>query len=66
MSNEIERRLSKLEEATTTPEPERFVFPFGTFDSPAEAHAHPAMGRYIEERRQQAFHSYKHEKESQV
>ncbi len=65
MSN-IEQRLSKLEEATTTAEPRRFVFPFGTFDTPAEAHKHPAMGPYIEERRQQAFHSYKHEKESQV
>ena len=63
---EIEREVSRLEEAIKTPEPQKFVFPFGTFDTPAEAHKHPAMGRYIEERRQQAFHSYKHEKESQV
>jgi len=64
MSNEIERRLSKLEEATTA-EPEKFVFPFGTFNTPQEAHKHPAMGHYIEERRQQAFHPYNHTKESE-
>ena len=63
---EIEREVSRLEEAIKTPEPRRFVFPFGTFDSPAEAHRASRDGPYIEERRQQAFHSYKHEKESQV
>ena len=58
---EIEREVRRLEEAmNTTAEPRRFVYPFGTFDTPAEAHAHPAMGHYVEECRQQLFHSYNH------
>lgn len=52
----IERRLDRLEEAATIAEPRIFHFPFGDFTSPAEAHRHPDMGHYIEERRQQAFH----------
>ena len=60
MRVDIEKRLRRVEEVVATAEPRRFVYPFGTFDTPAEAHAHPAMGPYVEMRRQQAFHSYNH------
>ena len=58
MSKEIERRLEKLEEVAAAAEPRVFHFPFGDFTSLAEAYEHPAMGAFVEAKRQEVMEDY--------
>jgi hypothetical protein len=58
MSKEIERRLEKLEEVAAIAEPRVFHFPFGDFTSLAEVNEHPAMGAFVEAKRQEVLKDY--------